>query len=1000
MGVPESINTRAELREALRNLYSEQGVSYTKLYASTEMKSSATIHNWTSGKTFPRWSNLKQVLQVWGITSPTEIARWRAAHTRAEGDDPEQLGTSLSALTDPFTMGVHEPISAAGALTLPALPPYLRRAHDARLATVVNRAATGDSAIAVLLGGSSTGKTRALWEALTPLRDKGGWRAWYPLSPSRNEGLQDGIARIGPRTVLWLNETQHYFQNHSALDGERIANLLLELLGDHRRAPVLILGTMWHEHYDALCRDSGSPIRKLLTPNVIRVASSFAGVDLAALRRAVAADTRIARACLRATDGRIAQYLAGGPELIDRYEHQVTEAARVTIEVAMDALRLGHPNAFTPDFLRAATAACLSRDERNHLAPDWFELVLSELTQPCKGAPGPIRISRPASSSGPPRMDQHHGAGEHSAKAEPGVYQLADYLDQHGRTARADQIPPLGFWRAVLEHASPSDLAGLADTAADRGLLRTAAQLRTRAVQSAGNLRAIRGLLGNPHTRVGQAGVLDWAMEHVTSTNPDGVSPVLAMCGKNKERRRKLASRAAALIDLDSPRVVSRLIQSEDEATVAELMARNPGAAVKIDDPSDVWMLLNALRNAGDNEQTSMLLARNPAAEVRLDDIGGVANLLTLFQTLEDPEQLVTLAGRAAERHSRLGDLEGWVSLLLYLRTNRATTQVNTLLTHDSLANLSFTSAKGVGELIGLLQREAPDLIPVLLAHNPAAEVSLDNPTTLAFLISKLQAVQATDQIDVLLGRDLGSNARIDDSVAVATLMMWLRVVNADGQAAELCSRAAQAVDLDDPDMVTQYLQDLAPSGTAQELVEALVARDPVGHVDLDNPYQVASVLRALIPVGALDTAADLALRAASHIGLDSPPNLGDLNRTLYRMIAESPNTMLSNSIGVNGPTDNSFVANLVLSAMESGSPMALTIDRSTPTDPSAPIAGSGQQSGEPCTADQAALLVQRLPAAGKFEQFLAVPGNRERFWYGREPDGTPSAAWTWDEMR
>jgi len=54
---------------------------------------------------------------------------------------------------------------------LPILPPYVPREHDQVLDQVVAAAADGRSGIAVLVGGSSTGKTRACWEALALLRD-------------------------------------------------------------------------------------------------------------------------------------------------------------------------------------------------------------------------------------------------------------------------------------------------------------------------------------------------------------------------------------------------------------------------------------------------------------------------------------------------------------------------------------------------------------------------------------------------------------------------------------------------------------------------------------------------------------------------------------------------------------------------------------------------------------------------------------------------------------
>ncbi|MUN41681.1 hypothetical protein [Actinomadura litoris] len=82
-------------------------------------------------------------------------------------------GTPLEQVTDPFTVEVHRPITVNGATT-GLLPPYVRRGHDDRLGQVVEQVLGGGSAMAVLVAGSSAGKTRACWEALKPLRRAGG----------------------------------------------------------------------------------------------------------------------------------------------------------------------------------------------------------------------------------------------------------------------------------------------------------------------------------------------------------------------------------------------------------------------------------------------------------------------------------------------------------------------------------------------------------------------------------------------------------------------------------------------------------------------------------------------------------------------------------------------------------------------------------------------------------------------------------------------------------
>jgi transcriptional regulator with XRE-family HTH domain len=86
---------------------------------------------------------------------------------RTEGLRRVLPGRLLADVTDPFALEVHRPVlpivPRAG---LPMLPQYVAREHDAELGQVVAAAVQGASGIAVLVGGSSTGKTRACWEAL------------------------------------------------------------------------------------------------------------------------------------------------------------------------------------------------------------------------------------------------------------------------------------------------------------------------------------------------------------------------------------------------------------------------------------------------------------------------------------------------------------------------------------------------------------------------------------------------------------------------------------------------------------------------------------------------------------------------------------------------------------------------------------------------------------------------------------------------------------------
>ena len=76
-------------------------------------------------------------------------------------------GWPLAEVKDPFALEVHRLVQPDDPQPgLPALPTYIPRDHDTELGSVVRAAAEGSSGIAVLVGGSSTGKTRACWEAL------------------------------------------------------------------------------------------------------------------------------------------------------------------------------------------------------------------------------------------------------------------------------------------------------------------------------------------------------------------------------------------------------------------------------------------------------------------------------------------------------------------------------------------------------------------------------------------------------------------------------------------------------------------------------------------------------------------------------------------------------------------------------------------------------------------------------------------------------------------
>ena len=405
-------------------------------------------------------------------------------------------GWPLGEVRDPFALEVHRPVQPEGAAPgLPVLPAYVPREHDTELGRVVRAAAQGRSGIAVLVGGSSTGKTRACWEALALLRGLDPpWRLWHPIDPSRADAALAELPRIGPRTVVWLNEAQFYLDVTEAGLGERVAAGLRELVRDPGRAPVLVLATLWPRFWDTLAArpadgaDPHAQARELLAGHDITVPAAFTPAQVAGL--AGAGDVRLVLAGKSAADGQVVQFLAGAPELLARYRN-APPAARAVIEAAMDARRLGMGAALPYAFLEAAAPGYLADNQWDALGEDWLEQALAYTAVPCKGARGPLTRIRPR----PARPAAHGRAGQPPAGSVgtgggPG-YRLADYLDQHGRAQRGSQIPPAEFWAAAAARAAPADHAGLGDAARARGLYRDAAQLHKNAAATGNRLAVL-----------------------------------------------------------------------------------------------------------------------------------------------------------------------------------------------------------------------------------------------------------------------------------------------------------------------------------------------------------------------------------------------------------------------------------------------------------------------------------------------------------------------------
>ena len=115
----------------------------------------------------------------------------------------------------------------------------------------------GDVGCVVLVGGSSTGKTRACWEAVRYLRRRGGCGT-RSTRPARGRCWPNGA--VGPRTVVWLNEAQHYLLTPTRRLGERVAAGAAELLATRTGAGAgaghAVAAVLGHPHHGTHTRAS------------------------------------------------------------------------------------------------------------------------------------------------------------------------------------------------------------------------------------------------------------------------------------------------------------------------------------------------------------------------------------------------------------------------------------------------------------------------------------------------------------------------------------------------------------------------------------------------------------------------------------------------------------------------------------------------------------------------------------------------------------------------
>ena len=323
----------------------------------------------------------------WDVEDAVKRARdlWIAARMDAVQYPAGGIQVSQA---DPRRLGVHAAISVPG-VSDEVPPEYVPRdADDGELGVRAKiEAAAERGGFVLFIGGSSVGKSRCAFEAVTALLPD--WWLVHPADPDEVAAL---AATPTPRTVVWLDELQHYLDGERGLTGGVVRTLL------NPPYPAVIIGTLWPDRYTAYtalpapgCADPHAREREVLgLAEEIRIGPEFTAAEQERAHAAAGRDRRL-QVALEAAEYGLTQTLAAAPQLVARWQDAKTASPYgwAVLTAALDAVRFGAVAPLSAGFLRAAAPGYCT-DQQQARAPDnWFEQALAHVTKELHGAARP-----------------------------------------------------------------------------------------------------------------------------------------------------------------------------------------------------------------------------------------------------------------------------------------------------------------------------------------------------------------------------------------------------------------------------------------------------------------------------------------------------------------------------------------------------------------------------------------------------------------------------------
>ena len=188
----------------------------------------------------------------------------------------------------------------------------------------------------------------------------------------------------------------------------------------------------------------------------------------------------------------------------------------------------------------------------------------------------------------------------------------------------------------------------------------------------------------------------------------------------------------------------------------------------------------------------------------------------------------------------------------------------------------------------------------------------------------------------------------------------------------------------------------------------ALLARDPAASVVLDNPDDVATLLGFLREHSSQQLRILLDRDPAASVAIENPSGVANLLDPLrmpgpVSQVSTLPERDPAAQVGLNDPAgiarliDSLRSARLPLAREQAAALARRAVD--VPIADASAMTRLLRSLREAEAHDSCTSLAARLPAAGRFTLFADVDGHRERFRFGREPDGAPASEWAWGDM-